>query len=336
MDIKELENLLAEYEQKRRNSEIDLENRKKELYKRVPRLEEIDDEIKKISINKTKNILTNELTENLNTELENKLLYLKNEKKEILKKEKINEDFFKQKYECEKCKDTGYIKYENQKTQMCNCLKQKLINISYNKSNLSNLQKENFENFDINKFSDKINLEKYKMNISPRENINTIKKASQNFVENFENPDTKNLFFTGNTGLGKTYMTNCIANELLKRGKTVLYQTAPVLLETIIDNKFNKYKTANTNEFYNQVLEADLLIIDDLGTEVPNSMKISELFTILNARALNLNNKLTRTIISTNLSIEQIFNIYEERIGSRIAGFYDIYYFFGEDLRLKK
>ena len=65
-------------------------------------------------------------------------------------------------------------------------------------------------------------------------------------------------------------------------------------------------------------------------------MKISELFTILNSRALNLNNKLTRTIISSNLSIEQIFSIYEERIGSRIAGFYDIYYFFGEDLRLKK
>lgn len=131
-------------------------------------------------------------------------------------------------------------------------------------------------------------------------------------------------------------MTNCIANELLNKGKTVLYQTAPVLLETIIDNKFTKYKTANTNNFYNQVLEADLLIIDDLGTECINSMKLSELFTILNTRSLNLNNKVTKTIISTNLSIEKIFNIYEERIGSRIAGFYDIYYFFGEDLRLKK
>ena len=131
-------------------------------------------------------------------------------------------------------------------------------------------------------------------------------------------------------------MTNCIANELLNNGKTVLYQTAPVLLETIIDNKFNKYKTANTNNFYNQVLEADLLIIDDLGTECINSMKLSELFTILNTRSLNLNNKVTKTIISTNLSIEKIFNIYEERIGSRIAGFYDIYYFFGEDLRVKK
>ena len=131
-------------------------------------------------------------------------------------------------------------------------------------------------------------------------------------------------------------MTNCIANELLSQGRTVLYQTAPVLLETIIDNKFNKYKTSNTNDFYNQVLGVDLLIIDDLGTECINNMKLSELFTILNSRSLNLNNKVTKTIISTNLSIEKIFSTYEERIGSRIAGFYDIYYFFGDDLRLRK
>ena len=161
--------------------------------------------------------------------------------------------------------------------------------------------------------------------------------ASENFIKNFNNPETKNLFFTGNTGLGKTYMTNCIANEILKQGKTVLYQTAPVLLENIIDNKFNKYKTNNTNnDFYYSILDCDLLIIDDLGTESLNSMKLSELFTILNSRSLNLNNKITKTIISTNLSIEKIFSVYEERIGSRIAGFYDIYYFFGDDLRLMK
>ena len=128
-------------------------------------------------------------------------------------------------------------------------------------------------------------------------------------------------------------MTNCIANELLKKGKTVLYQTAPVLLDTIIDNKLNKQKD---EEFYKNVLEVDLLIIDDLGTECMNSMKLSELFTIINTRLLNLNSRSTKTIISTNLSLNNIFSNYEERIGSRIAGFYDIYYFFGDDLRFKK
>lgn len=336
MATSDLDLLLVEYEQKRRNAEINLEKRKKKIYEKNPRLEQIEEEIGKIAIDKTKSILKNQLTDSLNTEFENKLYDLKQDKERILKQEKIDISLLQPKYECEKCKDTGYITYPNKKTEMCNCLKQRLINISYNKSNLSNLQKENFGNFNSNKFSDEINLEKYKMNISPRSNINEIKKASINFIKNFEQPDTKNLFFTGNTGLGKTYMTNCIANELLKKGKTVLYQTAPVLLETIIDNKFNKYKTTSTNDFYNQVLNVDLLIIDDLGTECMNSMKLSELFTILNARSLNLNNKITKTIISTNLSIEKIFQIYEERIGSRIAGFYDIYYFFGEDLRLTK
>ncbi len=130
-------------------------------------------------------------------------------------------------------------------------------------------------------------------------------------------------------------MSNCIASELLKEGKTVIYQTAPVLLETVIDYKMNKQKNPQDN-FYKSVLEADLLIIDDLGTESLNSMKLSELFTIINTRILNLNNKITKTIISTNLNINEIFNNYEERIGSRIAGYYNIYYFFGDDLRFKK
>lgn len=336
MITNEIEEILSEYEQKRRLAELKLNIRKENLYKEIPRLYEIENEINKISIQKTKNILTNNLEENLIEELEKKMISLKEEKEEILNKKRIEKNFFKPNYECELCNDTGYLNFKDRKTQMCNCLKQKIVDKLYNISNLGNVRKENFENFKTSIFSNKVDLEKYKMNISPRDNIEKIKKASIHFVEKFEDINTKNLFFTGNTGLGKTYMTNCIANEILKKGKIVLYQTAPVLLETIIDCKFNKYKNSKMNDFYNQVLEADLLIIDDLGTEVPNSMKISELFTILNARALNLNNKLTRTIISTNLSIEKIFDIYEERIGSRIAGFYDIYYFFGEDLRLKK
>ena len=96
----------------------------------------------------------------------------------------------------------------------------------------------------------------------------------------------------------------------------------------------SKNKDISQN-YYKSVLESDLLIIDDLGTESLNSMKLSELFTIINTRLLNLNSKITKTIISTNLGIKEIFNFYEERIGSRIAGYYDIYYFFGDDIRFK-
>ena len=129
-------------------------------------------------------------------------------------------------------------------------------------------------------------------------------------------------------------MSNCIAQELLQAGKTVLYQTAPVLLESVIDYKMSQQKNKKDN-IYHSVLNVDLLIIDDLGTESLNSMKLSELFTILNTRILNLNHKVTKTIISTNLDINNIFSTYEERIGSRRAGYYYIYHFFGEDLRFK-
>ena len=130
-------------------------------------------------------------------------------------------------------------------------------------------------------------------------------------------------------------MSNCIAKELLKKGKTVLYQTAPVLLESVIDYKMSKQKNYSEN-ILNSVLESDLLIIDDLGTESLNSMKLSELFNIINTRILNLNQRMTKTIISTNLNIQDIFRNYEERIGSRIAGYYDIYCFFGDDLRFHR
>lgn len=329
-----LDSLLKEYERKRIKSELDLDKRKNKLYKSIPKLQEIENDINNYSIQTAKNILINS-SNNLNN-LNKKIEELKNERNKILSENHIPDTYLKPYYECKNCKDTGYIfDKELKKTKMCNCLKQELLNISYNKSNISNLEKENFNNFNENIFSDEVDLAKYKVNISPRKNMLNIKEKCLEFVNNFYDPNYKNLLFTGNTGLGKTFMTNCIAEQLLKKGYSVLYQTAPVLLETIIDNKFNKYKNSEQDLFYKNVLEVDLLIIDDLGTECLNSMKLSELFTILNTRLLNLNSKITKTIISTNLSIDNIFKNYEERIGSRIAGYYDIYYFFGKDLRLK-
>ncbi len=331
MDNDVLNTLLREYDKKRMKAEIDLENRKEALYKSIPELEEIDEKINICAINNAKNIL-NHLQSNLTDDIEE----LKTEKSNILKKNNIPENYLKPHYECKICNDTGYVLDSNYRSVMCNCLKQRILDISYNKANISNLKKENFLTFNEDLFSNEVDLAKYKVNISPRKNMINIKQKCMNFVEDFDNPNSKNLLFTGNTGLGKTFMSNCIANELLQKGKSVLYQTAPVLLETIIDNKMSKEKTSSQDLFYKSVLDADLLIIDDLGTECLNSMKLSELFTILNTRLLNLNSKITKTIISTNLNIENIFKIYEERIGSRIAGYYDIYYFFGEDLRFKK
>ena len=132
---------------------------------------------------------------------------------------------------------------------------------------------------------------------------------------------------------GKTYLSSCIANELLKKGKTVLYQTAPIMLDSIIDYRFGKNTTSK--DIYESLLNVDLLIIDDLGTESMNSMKFTELFNIINSRLLNSNNKITKTIISTNLSLQNLLDNYDERIVSRIVGNYNICYFYGDDIRFK-
>lgn len=331
MSNSNLKALLSEYEKKRMKAIYDAEKRKNELYKIEPKLQEIDDNLSKEAISVSKKILTINDSSLLN-QLNNKITTLKKEKEIILKKHGLTSDYLIPHYECQDCLDTGYIT-KNYESEMCHCLKQKLFNIEFNKSNLSNLSKENFEHFSYDVYSDEINEKKYKSKLSPKKNMEFICKLSHEFIDNFEDNEQKNLLFTGNTGLGKSFLSSCIANELLKRGKTVLYQTAPIMLDSIVDYRFGKENSSKT--LYDNLLNVDLLIIDDLGTEYINKIKFSELFNIINSRLLN-SKKVTKTIISTNLSLDNLFSTYDERIVSRLVGNYDICYFFGDDIRFKR
>ena len=201
MSNETLNSLLKEYEQKKLNAELDLENRKKTLYKLIPRLEQIDSELSTLGINTAKNILNNISEPNSVDNLKLKIANLKKEKESILLQNGYSLDYLKPFYECKVCNDTGFVLDKNYKTTMCNCLKQKLLNISFNKSNISNIDKENFNNFNELLFSDEVDLAKYRFNISPRKNILNIKNKSIEFVNNFDNPDCKNLHFVGSTGL---------------------------------------------------------------------------------------------------------------------------------------
>ena len=326
-----LKDLLKEYEIKRINSELIAEQKRNELYFSNKKLQEIDEKLHKISFSKIKSILNN--SDNSTDDLEENINKLKIEKEKILTQLNTSMEDLKPQYECSLCNDTGFITNENS-SELCSCIKQKMFNIEYNKSNLGNLDKDHFGNFNINLYSDEINQEKYNSKISPKTNILNIKNIIDNFIDNFDSPNEKNLLFTGNTGLGKTFLSNCIANEVLKMGKTVLYQTAPIMLDTIIDYRFGKNNVPEN--IYDNILNVDLLIIDDLGTESMNSMKFTELFTIINSRLLNQNRHITKTIISTNLSIQNLFDTYNERIASRFVGYYNICRFFGDDIRFKQ
>ena len=325
-----LKSLLTIYENKRNKKIGEAENRKANLYKQNPRFEEIDSAISNLSITASKNLINSsnfEYLNNLRIEIEN----LKKEKKDLLLSVTHDENYLNPIYDCKLCNDTGYIT-ENYTTRMCTCLKQQLYDIEYNKSNALNLENNVFSNFLSTVYSDCVDKAKYNVDISPRENIEKIKNKSYDFINKFENPDQKNLLFTGNTGLGKTFLSGCIANELIKKGKNVLYQTAPIMLDTVIDYRFGK----TDGTIYNSLLDVDLLIIDDLGTECMNNMKFSELFNIINSRLLCQNRKITKTIISTNLNIQNLFKYYDERIVSRLIGNYEILRFFGDDIRLIK
>jgi len=324
-----LNDLLKQYEKIRIKNTYELENRKKELYLSNPKLQEIDNELNSLSINTAKSILQNnskEYLEDLKLKIEN----LKTEKQKILKSLGLPKDYLKPFYNCNMCKDTGYV-FENGKTSMCNCLKQQIYNIEYNQKNENIIKNQIFDNFNINLFSDEINEKKYNSNISPRENIIDIKNAAIDFINNFDNEDTKNLIFSGATGLGKTFLSNCIVNNLLEKGKTVMYQTAPVMLDNLIADLFAKPE--NQTGISKNLLTVDLLVIDDLGTENLNSLKFTELYKIINTRLLS---KKTKTIISTNLDLRGLFQTYDERLASRFVGYYDIYRFYGDDIRLKK
>ncbi len=315
---------MIDYNRKRLKAARNADLKRDKLYAKVPRLEEIEREIQLTSIKISKLLLSgpenlDEQVKNLKTEIEN----LKTERKEIYIKHNIPKNFLQPNYECKKCNDTGY----NSDGKRCSCLNKQIINNLYSMSNMVHmLKKENFNSFDINVFSNAV-YENEKL--TPRQNMYYILDISEDFCYNFHESNM-NLLFYGGTGLGKTFMCNCIAKALIDRGISVLYQTAFSLFETVEIHKFNMQTETEENKLnYNMIFDCDLLIVDDLGTELNNSFTNSELFNIINERLITEK----KTIISTNLSLEKLAQTYSDRIMSRVLNNFALLKFYGKDLR---
>jgi len=324
-----------EYESNRSYALAEVEKRKKEVYLKEPKILEIDEKIKKIGMEISKSIIfidDDVKRENAVKDLNSQIDELKAVKKKLLDSIGISEEVFIPKFKCQICEDTGIVGSIHG-AKNCSCFRQKLIDYTYNQSQIYNIDKENFDTFNEEIFSDDVDEAAYNSKRSPRENIRIIKDISKKFVENFESKDTKNLMFTGGTGLGKTFLSNCIAKAVLDKGKTVLYQTSGRLMDLVMD-----YRKGETEQFdasqYEELFNVDLLIIDDLGTENMTEARRSELFNILNTRLLNSSKKNTKTVISTNKDLKELVNYYDQRIVSRILGHFEICRFFGKDLRL--
>ncbi|MBQ7668460.1 MAG: ATP-binding protein [Clostridia bacterium] len=326
-----------EYDDNRKRALDEAQAKKDAVYKEHPELKEVDDEINKIGVSMSKAIIfiDNDAVRNAKIEeLKKNINELKDKKAKILKKLKLTEEYFEPVFTCNVCQDTGTVG-SLEGAKLCNCFRQKIINHTYNKTQMYIIDKENFDTFDEKVFSDKVDEKRYKSEKSPRENILNIKKRSEEFVEKFSDEDNKNLIFIGGTGLGKTFMSNCIAKAAIDSGKTVLYQTAGKLMDMVMDYRMNRDNGEIDATEYNELFEVDLLIIDDLGTENVTEARLSELFNIINTRLINGKKKGIRTLISTNKELKDLMSYYDQRIVSRILGNFDVYRFFGEDIRLK-
>ena len=322
-----IKNILKEYYKAQQIAYKKKQERKEEVYEAIPRLREIDNELANVSLEITKSLLNKNNDyerKKLINSLKNKNYNLQNEKKHLYENSGIPEDYIENIYNCNKCKDTGYINNEK-----CDCFKQKIINEYYDLSGIKEvLQEENFDHFNFEYFSEERDNEN---KISPKENIKYIYKFCKQFTKEFQNKNRSILFY-GHSGRGKTFLCNCIAKELLDQSIPVLYTTASNLFQTVENFRFNRDKFEDLCEKIEMFYSINLLIIDDLGTEGINSISQAELFNIINLRLI----KKLPTIISTNLSLEDLQNTYSNRILSRIAGEYTILYFFGNDIRAKK
>lgn len=226
-------------------------------------------------------------------------------------------------YTCIDCQDTGYID-----GYKCHCFNKAVTELFYSRSNAKNIrQNETFANFSPDCYS-KSFIDK-SSGKSSYEHMKDVFDVAYKFTMNFgKEQSVKNLLFYGNTGLGKTFLSNCIANELINSCHSVIYLTAIELFNTYSRSEFNK--DSDNSEIVQEITDCDLLIIDDLGTELSNSFTNSRLFYCINDRIL----KDKSTIISTNLTLDKLSDQYSDRIFSRIMHSYKPLKFFGDNIRL--
>lgn len=316
--------IVRAYNQKQFKNKHDLDKRIEEVYKCIPRIREIDQEISSISVHRAKQLLNG--TSSALQDLKKELADLGEEKTILLKRAGFPDNYMEMQYHCPDCQDTGY-----QNNRKCHCFKQSEIDMLYTQSNIRNiLQRENFHTFSLQFYDNKvINPITGKTSLA---NIKDIVRTCHQFIEDFGST-FENLLFYGDIGVGKTFLSNCIAKELLDRSYSVIYQTAIQFFELFSKYTFeDNENSSETSDMLQYILECDLLIIDDLGTELTNTFTNSKFFYCLNERFIRRKS----TIISTNLTLDMISQTYSERIFSRISSNYKLLKFYGDDIRLKK
>lgn len=305
------EAIMRGYGEQQRKNRLELRNRREYILKHIPAYHTLEEEAAEISVSYGYRLLSGE--EHSTDKLHEALTDISRKKKQLLLDAGLTEDYLSTPCKCPDCGDTGFV--ENEK---CHCFKQQEIALLYASSGLNRLEDiPGFKGVDTSYYTGE-DFHRYE----------NVFKRSRAFVEHFQEEHASLLFY-GTVGSGKSFLSACIAKELLKQGYSCMYFSAITLFEVLGDATFNGREDSYD---MNLIYTCDLLIIDDLGCEMTNRFTVSQLFQCINERALR--NK--STIISTNLPLEEIQERYTDRIFSRIIEHFDLFRFTGPDIRILK
>ncbi|MDD3368645.1 MAG: ATP-binding protein [Lachnospiraceae bacterium] len=284
------------------------------VYEHIDGFRELEEETSTIAMEQAHKMFDGDDT--ALTLLHAKLHNLMCDKKQLLLAHGLPDDYLAPFYHCKDCQDTGYIN-----GQKCHCFRQQMVSLLYEQSHIQEMIKS--ENFDM------ISYEYYQ-----GEDLLHFQNAVEtchNFVKNF-NSDYHNLFFYGTVGTGKSFLSGCVAKELIEKGHAVLYFSAVGLFDLLSRYSFDYKSKEELSSAYADLFSCDLVIIDDLGTELTNNFVTTQLFSCLNERHI----RKKATIISTNLSLAELRDRYSDRIFSRITSNYEIIRISGPDIRMYK
>lgn len=295
---------------------------RQQVYEKIPQIRQIEDEISAQAVACAKRLLDGDA--HARQMLKQNIEDLREQKEVLLASGGFAPDYMDMHYHCPECQDTGYIG-----GQKCRCFKKEQIRLLYAQSNIEEvLERENFSAFSFEFYDREKVIPEIHMTVA--DYMKQVYGWCREYVENFQDKGG-NLIFTGSTGVGKTFLTNCIAKELIDRYQSVIYLSSNDLFDIFSKNKFHYETEEEMRDMYQYILDCDLLIIDDLGTELNNTFVSSQLFYCINERLLRKKS----TIISTNLSLTMLRDTYSDRISSRIISKYSIIPLYGEDIRTK-
>ena len=296
-----------------------VQQREIEIYEKIPQIEKIDSDLRKLGFKLTKSVMGGADVEASLEKIREESRNLEDVKQKLLIENGYPEDYLLIKYNCDVCKDEGFVD-----GVMCKCFERTLKEEAYKYSNLPILMdSRTFDDFNLELYPDD------ESDLAPRKVMEAVFEYCKDYADNY-NEKSENLFLYGGTGLGKTFISSCIAKSVLDKGYSVFYQPAYKIFPIFEELRFGDRDKDILRMQTDEIFKTDLLIIDDLGTELTTTYTAEVFFDLLNSR---INDK-KQTIINTNLSLAEVQKVYSERITSRIIGNFTQLKFLGEDIRV--